>query len=161
MALDKTQKKLAAMLDAEDPLVKQAAAIVLGELGVKDRSVVASLLAMLAIRDRDMRLSALHGLRGAKSKAAAPMILPLLESRDEGRPLCRRRRHRCLRQRYREGVAQGVRHRRSRPAPGDHRCSGVVAGHRVVQDALRGHGGRRRGPGFSRPAVPGRCAAVP
>ena len=85
MALDPTKKKILAMLDDDgaEPAVRAAAAIVLGELHVTDRPVVAALCATIASPDRELKLAGLRGLRGARARIAVPLLVGLLDDRDE------------------------------------------------------------------------------
>ncbi|HEV8324797.1 MAG TPA: HEAT repeat domain-containing protein [Myxococcota bacterium] len=85
MALDPTKQKILAMLDDDgaDAAVRRAAAVVLGELHVGDRPVVAALCALLASTDGETKLAALRGLRGARSKLAVPVLVGMLDDKDE------------------------------------------------------------------------------
>ncbi|CAN5174363.1 hypothetical protein BH11PLA2_BH11PLA2_06940 [soil metagenome] len=73
-------KKLVQMLDSKQPApVRASAAVVLGELGVKDAEASAELLERLDDKDADVRLSAIRAVGQLKVEKALPKLLERIQ----------------------------------------------------------------------------------
>jgi HEAT repeat protein len=77
-------KKLAALLASEATERQIAAAIVVGELGLRDPALVAGLVALAGSGVAPLQRHAAEALGRLASPKALPALLPLLASRDEG-----------------------------------------------------------------------------
>jgi HEAT repeat protein len=76
--------KIVRLLESESVEKQRAAALVLGELGVKDPAAVDGLVALLGSTVAAVQRDALLALGAMGSKKALPAILPLVQSRDQG-----------------------------------------------------------------------------
>jgi HEAT repeat protein len=77
-------KKLAAMLASDATERQIAAAIVVGELGLRDPALVAGLVAMAGSGLAPLQRHAAEALGRLETPKALPHLLPLLAARDEG-----------------------------------------------------------------------------
>src|SRR5436190_4796351 len=77
-------RKLAALLGSEATERQIAAAIVAGELGVRDAAVVDGLTALTKSSVGPLQRHAVEALGRLGAKRALPDVLPLLAARDEG-----------------------------------------------------------------------------
>ena len=77
-------KKLAAMLAGEATERQIAAAIVVGELGLRDPALVAGLVALAGSGLPPLQRHAAEALGRLETPKALPHLMPLLASRDEG-----------------------------------------------------------------------------
>jgi hypothetical protein len=77
-------RKLAALLASDAAERQIAAAIVAGELGVRDPAVVDGLLALVASGLAPLQRHAVEALARLGARKAVPRLLPLLAARDEG-----------------------------------------------------------------------------
>jgi HEAT repeat protein len=77
-------KKLAALLASDAPERQIAAAIVVGELGLRDPALVSGLVALVDGGVAVLQRHAAEALGRLESAKALPHLLPLLASRDEG-----------------------------------------------------------------------------
>jgi HEAT repeat protein len=71
--------KLLEMLESDDPERQRAAALLIGELQVRDARVLKTLGKMIASKDRPAQEMALDALAGVKSLSTLRLLLPLLE----------------------------------------------------------------------------------
>ena len=76
--------KIVALLGSEAVEKQRAAALVLGELGVKDPAAVEGLVGLLGSTVTAVQREALVALGAMGSKKALPAILPLVQARDAG-----------------------------------------------------------------------------
>jgi HEAT repeat protein len=76
--------KIVRLLESEDVERQRAAAVVLGELGVKDAVVVEALVALLPSAVASVQREALLALASIGARKALPAILPLVQARDAG-----------------------------------------------------------------------------
>lgn len=81
--MNETLSRICALLRSQKPEHQMAAALVLGELGLKDPGVVKALSAALAAGPRQMRLLILDTLARVASPLAVAGLLPLIEAPDE------------------------------------------------------------------------------
>jgi hypothetical protein len=81
--MDATLKKIVGMLDDDRMDRRCAAAMVIGELRLKDAEVVEALGRCLAEDNRLLQLYALEALAGQKSPKIPALVTPLLDSSDE------------------------------------------------------------------------------
>src|SRR5450432_1521739 len=77
-------KKLAALLASDAPERQIAAAIVVGELGLRDPALVSGLIAMAGSGLSPLQRHAAEALGRLETPKALPHLVPLLGSRDEG-----------------------------------------------------------------------------
>src|SRR5690348_14167951 len=77
-------KRLAALLASEATERQIAAAIVVGELGLRDPALVSGLVAMAGSGLAPLERHAAEALGRLASPKALPALLPLLAARDEG-----------------------------------------------------------------------------
>ncbi len=80
--MDKTVQKIVGMLEDERPDRQVAAALVLAELGVKDKSAVEALGRCLVWDDPVLQMAALEALGGVKTASVAALLVPLLDVKD-------------------------------------------------------------------------------
>src|SRR3954469_3358601 len=80
----KVAAKLAALLASDAPERQIAAAIVVGELGLRDPALVSGLIALADGGVALLQRHAAEALGRIASPKALPHLLPLLASRDEG-----------------------------------------------------------------------------
>ena len=80
--MDKTVQKIVGMLEDERPDRQVAAALVLAELGVKDKEAVDALGRCLAWDDPVLQMAALEALGGLHTAGVAALLVPLLDARD-------------------------------------------------------------------------------
>ena len=76
--------KIVGLLGSEDVEKQRAAAVVLGELAVKDAAAVDGLVSLLASTVASLQREALVALGAIGSRKALPAILPLVQARDAG-----------------------------------------------------------------------------
>lgn len=76
-------RKLFEMLQSESPDRRRAAALVIGELGIREPRVLKALAAMAESPERAVQEVALEALAGIKSPATIRFFIPLLEGDEE------------------------------------------------------------------------------
>jgi len=76
--------KIVRLLASDDVEKQRAAALVLGELGVKDNAAVDGLVALLGSTVASLQREAVTALGASGSRKALPAIVPLVQARDAG-----------------------------------------------------------------------------